>query len=71
MSQRRLRLLRRWCLYQRPNYASLIVATFTAGREQTLPIWLLNQLGRPRVVSVTNVVALFLILIMALLILGA
>jgi len=26
----------------------LIVTTFTTGHEQTLPIWLLNQLGRPR-----------------------
>jgi putative spermidine/putrescine transport system permease protein len=36
----------------------LIVTTFTAGTEKTLPIWLMNQLGRPREVAVTNVVAL-------------
>ena len=36
----------------------LIVTTFTTGPEKTLPIWLLNQLGRPREVAITNVVAL-------------
>lgn len=36
----------------------LIVTIFTAGTDRTLPIWLLNQLGRPRDVPITNVVAL-------------
>ena len=40
------------------SFDELIVTTFTAGHEKTLPIWLLNQLGRPRAVPVTNVVAL-------------
>jgi putative spermidine/putrescine transport system permease protein len=53
------------------SFDELIVTTFTAGREQTLPIWLLNQLGRPRSVPVTNVVALVVMVITALPILAA
>lgn len=41
----------------------LIVTTFTSGTDKTLPIWLLNQLGRPRDAAVTNVVALAIMLI--------
>jgi putative spermidine/putrescine transport system permease protein len=41
----------------------LIVTTFTSGSDKTLPIWLLNQLGRPREVAITNVVALLVMLI--------
>jgi putative spermidine/putrescine transport system permease protein len=47
------------------SFDEIIVTTFTAGHEQTLPIWLLNQLGRPRDVPITNVVALFVMLITA------
>ncbi len=39
------------------SFDEIIVTTFTAGHERTLPIWMLNQLGRPRDVPVTNVVA--------------
>jgi len=53
------------------SFDELIVTTFTAGPERTLPIWLLNQLGRPRAVPVTNVVALVVMLVTALPILGA
>ena len=53
------------------SFDELIVTTFTAGHEQTLPIWLLNQLGRPRAVPVTNVVALTVMMITALPIVGA
>ena len=53
------------------SFDELIVTTFTAGHEQTLPIWLLNQLGRPRAVPVTNVVALVVMLITALPIVAA
>jgi putative spermidine/putrescine transport system permease protein len=35
------------------SFDEIIVTTFTAGHERTLPLWLLNQLGRP---PVTNVV---------------
>jgi putative spermidine/putrescine transport system permease protein len=41
----------------------LIVTTFTAGADKTLPIWLLNQLGRPRDAAITNVVALIVMLL--------
>lgn len=30
------------------SFDEIIVTTFTAGHERTLPLWLLNQLGRPR-----------------------
>jgi len=49
----------------------LIVTTFTAGTEKTLPIWLMNQLGRPREVAITNVVALVVMAITMALILLA
>lgn len=41
----------------------LIVTTFTAGAEPTLPIWLLGQLGRPRETAITNVVAVAIMVI--------
>ncbi|MFM7335090.1 MAG: ABC transporter permease [Tabrizicola sp.] len=36
----------------------VIVTTFTAGQQSTLPIWMLNELVRPRQRPVTNVVAI-------------
>ncbi|MBS1204185.1 MAG: spermidine/putrescine transporter permease [Proteobacteria bacterium] len=53
------------------SFDEIIVTTFTAGHERTLPLWLLNQLGRPRDVPVTNVVALLVMLATMLPILGA
>ena len=53
------------------SFDELIVTTFTAGHEKTLPIWLLDQLGRPRDVPVTNVVSLWVMLITAVPILVA
>lgn len=53
------------------SFDEIIVTTFTAGHERTLPIWLLNQLGRPRDVPVTNVVALCLMLLTMIPILAA
>lgn len=44
------------------SFDEIIVTTFTAGHEKTLPIWLLNQLSRPRDVPVTNVVATLVML---------
>ena len=41
----------------------LIVTTFTAGPDKTLPIWLMGQLGRPRESAITNVVALALMVV--------
>ena len=53
------------------SFDEIIVTTSTAGHERTLPIWLLNQLGRPRDVPVTNVVAMLVMLVTMLPILGA
>jgi putative spermidine/putrescine transport system permease protein len=43
------------------SFDEVIVTTFTAGQQQTLPIWILSQLVRPRDRPVTNVVAIFVI----------
>lgn len=53
------------------SFDEIIVTTFTAGPERTLPIWLLNQLSRPRDVPITNVVALLVMLVTMIPILGA
>jgi putative spermidine/putrescine transport system permease protein len=53
------------------SFDEIIVTTFTAGQQQTLPIWIFNQLFRPRDRPVTNVVAFFVIAITALPILWA
>ncbi|MEO1480971.1 MAG: ABC transporter permease [Myxococcota bacterium] len=39
----------------------VIVTTFTAGQQSTLPIWILQQLIRPRNRPVTNVIAVFVV----------
>ena len=43
------------------SFDEVIVTTFTAGQQTTLPIWMLNELNRPRQRPVTNVVAVFVI----------
>ena len=53
------------------SFDEIIVTTFTAGHERTLPLWLLNQLSRPRDVPVTNVVAMLVMMVTMLPILGA
>jgi putative spermidine/putrescine transport system permease protein len=53
------------------SFDEIIVTTFTSGHERTLPIWLLNQLSRPKDVPVTNVVAMLVMLVTMLPILGA
>ena len=45
------------------SFDEVIVTTFTAGQQTTLPIWIFSQLTRPRDRPVTNVVAIFVILI--------
>ena len=45
------------------SFDEVIVTTFTAGQQSTLPIWIFTQLTRPRDRPVTNVVALFVILL--------
>ncbi len=43
------------------SFDEVIVTTFTAGQQSTLPIWMLNELVRPRQRPITNVVAVFVI----------
>jgi putative spermidine/putrescine transport system permease protein len=43
------------------SFDEVIVTTFTAGQQSTLPIWMLNELIRPRQRPITNVVAIFVI----------
>lgn len=45
------------------SFDEVIVTTFTAGQQSTLPIWIFSQLTRPRDRPVTNVVAFFVVLI--------
>lgn len=53
------------------SFDEVIVTTFTAGQQSTLPIWMLTELVRPRQRPVTNVVAVFIVAITFLPILGA
>ena len=43
------------------SFDEIIVTLFTAGHEQTLPIWFFNELFRPRARPITNVVAVAVI----------
>ena len=43
------------------SFDEVIVTTFTAGQQTTLPIWMLQELIRPRQRPVTNVVAVIMI----------
>jgi putative spermidine/putrescine transport system permease protein len=53
------------------SFDEVIVTTFTAGNQQTLPIWMLEELVRPRQRPVTNVVAMLVVLVTFLPILAA
>ena len=53
------------------SFDEVIVTTFTSGQQQTLPIWMLEELVRPRQRPVTNVVAMVVVLVTLLPILGA
>jgi putative spermidine/putrescine transport system permease protein len=53
------------------SFDEVIVTTFTAGQQTTLPIWMLSELIRPRQRPVTNVVAVFVIAVTLLPILCA
>jgi putative spermidine/putrescine transport system permease protein len=48
------------------SFDEVIVTTFTAGQQQTLPIWMFAQLIRPRQRPVTNVVAVFVVAVTAI-----
>ncbi|MDZ4725530.1 MAG: ABC transporter permease [Leptospira sp.] len=53
------------------SFDEVIVTTFTAGQQSTVPIWMLTEFIRPRQRPVTNVVAVFVILVTTLPILAA
>lgn len=53
------------------SFDEVIVTTFTAGQQSTLPIWMLQELVRPRQRPVTNVVAIVVFAVTILPILGA
>ena len=53
------------------SFDEVIVTTFTAGQQQTLPIWMLEELVRPRQRPVTNVVAMVVVVVTFLPILAA
>jgi putative spermidine/putrescine transport system permease protein len=45
------------------SFDEIIVTTFTAGGQTTLPIWIFSNLSRPRSLPIVNVVALFVIVL--------
>ncbi len=53
------------------SFDEVIVTTFTAGNQTTLPIWMLEELVRPRQRPVTNVVAMAVVIVTVLPILAA
>ncbi len=48
------------------SFDEVIVTTFTAGQQQTLPIWLFSQMLKPRNRPITNVTAMLVVLVTAL-----
>lgn len=48
------------------SFDEVIVTTFTAGQQQTLPIWIFTQMLKPRNRPITNVTALLVVAITAL-----
>jgi putative spermidine/putrescine transport system permease protein len=48
------------------SFDEVIVTTFTAGHQETLPIWILTQLNRPHERPLTNVVAVLVVLMMTI-----
>jgi putative spermidine/putrescine transport system permease protein len=45
------------------SFDEIIVTTFTAGAEQTLPIWIFTNYSRPNQLPIVNVVGLLLIVL--------
>ena len=43
------------------SFDEVIVTTFTAGSQATLPIWILTNLSRPNQLPIVNVVAFFVV----------
>jgi putative spermidine/putrescine transport system permease protein len=48
------------------SFDEVIVTTFTAGQQQTLPIWILTNLSRPNQLPIVNVVGVLMILLSAI-----
>jgi putative spermidine/putrescine transport system permease protein len=48
------------------SFDEVIVTTFTAGQQQTLPIWILANLSRPNQLPIVNVVGVLVILLSAI-----
>jgi putative spermidine/putrescine transport system permease protein len=48
------------------SFDEVIVTTFTAGHQQTLPIWIFSQMLKPRNRPITNVTAMLVVLITTL-----
>ena len=46
------------------SFDEVIVTTFTAGADQTLPIWILTNLSRPNQLPIVNVTATFVVIVM-------
>ena len=47
------------------SFDEVIVTTFTAGQQQTLPIWILTNLSRPNQLPIVNVVGVLVIVLSA------
>jgi len=47
------------------SFDEVIVTTFTAGNQETLPIWIFSQMLKPRNRPITNVTAMLVVLITA------
>jgi putative spermidine/putrescine transport system permease protein len=45
------------------SFDEVIVTTFTAGSQQTLPLWIFANISRPNQLPIINVVALFVIVV--------
>ena len=48
------------------SFDEVIVTTFTAGQQQTVPLWILTNLSRPNQLPIVNVVAVLIILLSAI-----
>jgi putative spermidine/putrescine transport system permease protein len=48
------------------SFDEVIVTTFTAGDQQTLPLWILTNLSRPNQLPIVNVVGVLVILLSAI-----
>jgi putative spermidine/putrescine transport system permease protein len=48
------------------SFDEVIVTTFTAGQQETLPIWILSNLSRPNQLPIVNVVGVLMILLSAI-----